>query len=848
MRSLPLQGRVFGLSFSDYFMGSTSKKKRREEGALIYRVFQEPQVPLRERFRRLLAGTWLLLLFGTLLSFVAFFGRPPRAPVVYEGMVPNYSFSAPFSFSYMSSIRRSEREHNARLHVGPVYTLKLDAQERLLEFFVRVSEKNIAEFARLKKLKVRTTRDAAIAENLRSVFEAMNLGDTDPRLKRADVLQGLAMGQSRLIEYCNSAKDYEKLVLMSREVFLNIAKEGIFEDGFGRNKSRDFASSSATENVGYTESEVKRAFSERLQNVLWQRVFTDITRGNLAKIVDEVEYLFQLSSLFRTNMFFDREATIRQKDLAAESVGDTVVHVHAGEYLLNERVPVSAEMLERWKAYRVEEEKSSSRVFGDTRSFFSDTFYTCCILLSAAIFSIIFVPNVFRERRNVIALAGTLVFLDTALVRLLVGIIESARFEEIFAHTENIQIWLSAPTIVAILAAVMLGTPLAVITSMTSASVIALMLGGSVECLLVSAVAVVTSVYIARDARKRSVLLRAGLYSGIAMALTSLIVGFHDGSGWQSVVYNFGAAVAVGGVSGVVASGMLSVFEGIFKTTTNITLLELADYDHPLLRRLQIVAPGTFLHSVMVADYAAKAAQAAGANAVLCRCAALYHDVGKTLKPEFFTENQKAGIENPHEELTPSMSALIIKSHVREGVELAEEYHLPSPVCDVIRQHHGRSLVGYFIRKAQQLAILNGDESLVDESNYRYDGPRPQTMEAAILMLCDIVEASSRSLKKVTQQAVEDLVEKLVYERVKDGELSDCPITLRQIEIVRKSLVNSVLMSFHKRVAYTDAEKENLRGGSDQLNSAPRMRVLTPDVFPQGAENRSEESSEPEKP
>ena len=182
-------------------MGSNSKKKRREEGALIYRVFQEPQVPLGERLRRLFAGTWVLLLFGTLLSFVAFFGRPPRAPVVYEGQVPNYSFAAPFSFSYTSKIRRSEQEENARLHVGPVYTLKLEAQERLLEFFVRVSEKNIAEFPRLKQLKVRTTRDAAIVENLRSVFESMKLETLNPRLNRPEALQELAMGQSRLIEY-----------------------------------------------------------------------------------------------------------------------------------------------------------------------------------------------------------------------------------------------------------------------------------------------------------------------------------------------------------------------------------------------------------------------------------------------------------------------------------------------------------------------------------------------------------------------------------------------------------------------------------------------------------------------
>lgn len=823
-------------------MSSVSKKKRREESAFIYRVFQQPQVPFWVRFRRLFAGIWMLLLFGAILSLVAFFGRPPRAPIVYEGMVPNYSFSSPFSFSYTSKLLRTEREENARLHVGPVYTLKAEFQERMLKFWKLLSEKNAADFKRLKSLNVRTSRDVAVSENILSVLNEHKIDDAETLLKDADALQDLAMGQSRLIEYCDSAKDYEKLAEAAKDVFWHFAKQGIYEDSLQRGSAFELmASGVRSSRGGYTETQVKKAFSERLQNVLWQRVFTNETRGNLTKIVDEAEYVFQGLSLFRTNMFFDREATIRQKDLAAKSVGDTPVHVHAGEHLLTERVPVSPEILERWKAYRAEEEKGGDAFFGDERSFFSNAFYTYCILFCAAVFSIIFIPNAFRERRNLIALAGTLILLNVALVRGLSAVIEAPRFEQVLAQAESIQIWLSAPMFIAILAALMLGTPLAIITSMVAAAIVTLMLGGNIECLLAAAVAVVTSVYIVRDARKRSVLLRAGFYSGIATALTSLIVGFHGSINWLSLGYNFGAAVVVGTVSGIAAAGTLSLFEGIFKTTTNITLLELADYDHPLLRRLQVVAPGTFLHSVMVADFAAKAAQATGANAVLCRCAALYHDVGKTLKPEFFTENQKTGIENPHDQMTPSMSALIIKSHVREGVELAEEYHLPTPVRDIIRQHHGRSFVGYFIKKARQLAVLSGeDDSVVDESNYRYDGPRPLTVEAAVLMLCDVVEAASRSLKKVTQQAVEDLVEKLILERVKEGELSNCPITMRQIEEIRVSLVHSVLMSHHKRVSYSDADKESAAQKKEdeslrvRILSESALSVLTPDGKPQG--------------
>lgn len=802
-------------------MSSISKKRRREESAFIYRVFQQPKVPFWERMRRLFSGVWILLLFGALLSFVAFFGRPPRAPIVYEGMVPNYSFSAPFTFSYTSTLLRAEHEENARLRVGPVYTLKLTNQERILAFWSRISEKNAEEFARLKSLGVRTSRDTAIAENLHAVLAEFKIAETDSVLTNAENLQSLAMGLSRLIEYCDSAQDYEKLAAASKDVFLSLAKRGIYDDGGTRSEGLGVR--------GFTEAQVKKAFAERLQNVLWQRVFTNETRGNLAKIVDEVDYIFQTLALFQPNMFFDHDATLLQKELAAKGVGPVTITVHAGDHLLTERVPVSAEMLERWQAYRSQEEVANGEFFRDQHSFFSYTFYTYCILISAAIFSIIFIPNAFRERRNLVALGGTLILLNVALVRFLSGVIESPRFEQVFAQVDGIQIWLSAPTLVAILSALMLGTPLAIITSMVVAAIITLMLGGNIECLLAAAVAIVTSVYIVRDARKRSVLLRAGFYSGVATALTSLIVGFHASDiGWHALACNFGVAVGVGTLSGVAAAGSLSFFEGIFKTTTNITLLELADYDHPLLRRLQVVAPGTFLHSVMVADFAARAAQTAGANAVLCRCAALYHDVGKTLKPEFFTENQKSGIVNPHDQMTPSMSALIIKSHVREGVELAEEYHLPEPVRDIIRQHHGRSLVGYFFKKARQLAVISGDDDgEVDESNYRYDGPRPRTVEAAILMLCDVVEAASRSLKKVTQQAVEDLVEKLIFERVKEGELSNCPITMRQIEEIRASLVNSVLMSNHRRISYSDADKEKPIASPLHTEDPLRVRGLS---------------------
>lgn len=815
-------------------MAHISRRKRREEGALIYRVFQEPRVPLRERLRRLLAGTWLLLVFGAALSFIAFFGRPPRAPVVYEGYVPNYSFASPFSFSYASTLLRNEREENARLQVNPVYALKLEPQEAAMGELDRVFDRVAADFPRLKRLRVRTTRDAALSEIIAEIFVAGEAAESVPVSVRETTRQDLALGISRLIEYCDDETRFRELADAAKSVFWVLAKEGVFEDSRegGKKFSRFPGRARFGDETGCSEREAESVFSERFRTVLWQRVFTKEMRGNLGKVAEEVGYVFQTAGLFRANMFFDREATLRQKNLAAQNVGESIVKVRAGDPLLSERVPVSAEMLERWRAYRAAEEKNSDALFEERLPFFSNTFYAYCILASAALFGILLTPDIFRERRRRLALAGTLILANAALVRLMLGVVESPRFEEIFAQTENIQVWLSAPTCVAILSALMLGTPLAVVTSLAAASISSLMLGGNAESLLAASVAVMTSVYIVRDARKRSVLLRAGFYSGIATALASLLVGFHESFSWESFAANFLAAVVAGAFSGIAAAGVLSVFEGIFKITTNITLLELADYDHPLLRRLQVVAPGTFLHSVMVADFAAQAAQAAGANPVLCRCAALFHDVGKTLKPEYFTENKKEGMPSPHDRLTPRMSAIIIKSHVREGVELAEEYHLPEAVRDIILQHHGRALAGFFFEKAKKLAVVaaqeNGEEpAFVDDADYRYDGPRPRTLEAAVLMLCDAVEASARSIKKFSRQAVEDVVNKRVMERIIDGEFSECPITMKQIDAVRRSLVDSVFTSRHERISY-DTES-NGNAAEKKPADEPHVRVLNPE-------------------
>jgi hypothetical protein len=234
---------------------------------------------------------------------------------------------------------------------------------------------------------------------------------------------------------------------------------------------------------------------------------------------------------------------------------------------------------------------------------------------------------------------------------------------------------------------------------------------------------------------------------------------------------------------------------------------------------MQVEAPGSYHHSLMVANLAENAASAVGANPLLCRACSLFHDIGKMKQPEYFTENQTA-LTNPHSRRNPAMSALIIKSHVKEGVEMAREHRLPKVVRDVIRQHHGTTLVKYFYHEAkkqvrQERLPLGGGADLdePDESTYRYDGPKPRFRESAIIFFADSVEAAARSLRKVTKHSVEELLETIFVDRLEDGQLDECPLTLEEVATIKSSFISTILNMLHSRIEYPENEKPKKKGG-----------------------------------
>jgi putative nucleotidyltransferase with HDIG domain len=285
---------------------------------------------------------------------------------------------------------------------------------------------------------------------------------------------------------------------------------------------------------------------------------------------------------------------------------------------------------------------------------------------------------------------------------------------------------------------------------------------------------------------------------------------------WDSA-FAFSSGIA----AAIVTTGITPLIELAFDYTTDIKLLELANLDRPILRRLMLEAPGTYHHSVVVGSLVEAAASEIGANPLLAKVCGYYHDIGKIKKPLYFIENQQSG-KNPHDKLAPSMSGLILIAHIKNGVELAREIKLGQIITDTIQQHHGTSLITYFYEKAKQLKGSNA----VKINDFRYPGPKPQTKEAGLVMLADVVEAASRTLENPTPSRIQGLVQNLTNKIFSDGQLDNCELTLKDLHNIAKSFNKILTGIHHHRIEYPDktapeSRKKKKNGSADKQPPKP---------------------------
>lgn len=455
---------------------------------------------------------------------------------------------------------------------------------------------------------------------------------------------------------------------------------------------------------------------------------------------------------------------------------------------------------------------------------FLGMFYGFALALTAlAMFHVGHQQSCGRNSRVVLVLGGLIGHL--LLVRLVMTFADAGSIPEIYR-------FLFVPCALApMLHGVLLGRTVGAFSAVYVSLIGSLLVpaGDVMPYLIVSLVSGMTGVLCVDRVRKRIQLLRAGIYVGLVTVLLALVLGrLNILAGFESEVMSrlqilgMGSSIAftTSLLTAMIISGLLPMFEGGFQLTTDISWLELSDLNHKLLRQMQLEAPGTFHHSLIVAALAEAAAEKIGANAPMCRVCSYFHDVGKLKKPGYFIENQHDGAENPHDALTPTMSALIITAHVKDGIDLAVKHKLNPRIIQVIQEHHGDSMVYFFYRKAQEQKRaemekvdqgLENPEDLprVEEKSFRYPGPRPSSRESGIICLADTIESASRTLKKPTPAKIRALVEELVKAKINDGQLDACPLTLGELAVLKESFSNTLRSMMHSRIDFPKPDEKN---------------------------------------
>ena len=746
-----------------------------------------------ETSRMIEAG--LFLLFSILVMIICFLGQQPKGPRIILGQPAPERIVADFSFSYSSSVETEQLTLAARAQVPPVFQRTFQPYQAFEKF---ISELN----SRIAKNQIDFETEGA--ETLEHELEKTTQALLESHQLQIDA--ELIVGLNSLI----TPKERSTLFKQALDILKTIYIDGVY-------------TLNSTEGSGAQVTMIQLQDEYGQNNLPNSRSLDDaevVLRVRINALSDDKQTARGLYEIFRTgltsNLRYSATSTNRAIEQALAQIAPARVAVKENETLIEPGSIITALAIERVDAYRLQALELGSRSLVLNSLFLERVLLTALLLI--AVF--IYLKKGLRDthkRNRAIAITAVSILLNLMLIRVMIELGE-------ISLSEN-RPWLSilpymppfalAPIIVAVL----LGTAPAVLSALIISVLFGIMQDNSIEFLLISFISGVVGCYFSDSIRLRSNLVRAGFISGITAALAGSVVAALNNFGLALIGQQIVLTLIVGGLTGIATVGLLPVFEQLFKITTEITLLELTDFNHPLLRRMQIEAPGTYHHSLMVANLSENAAATIGASPLICRAACFFHDIGKLVKPEYFTENQKNGI-NPHEQQTPSISALVIKAHIKEGVELARKHKLPRIIVDVIRQHHGTGLIQFFYFQAQQQQDhvqtklpLDGkigrskEKKKVDESTYRYDGPKPDFKESAIIFFADSVEAASRSLKKVTQPAVEELIDNIFRTRIEDGQLDECPLTFQELNQIRSSFVYTILNMLHARVEYPKVEK-----------------------------------------
>ncbi|MGD1148348.1 MAG: HDIG domain-containing metalloprotein [Thermoanaerobaculaceae bacterium] len=729
--------------------------------------------------RRILSKTWAwyacFVVLGALLIVP---GRSHRVPTLAAGEIASSDVVVDREVVLADSESTDEKRRRASLEVLPVY----------------VYDPGVA---------------ASLVEKLDRIFQEgrrQSVGDDFDLAQRLGEVGSLVV-QPREAAALRGSNFSEELLGLLREVVQRLYREGIVGD--------------RTELLHSAE----RGITLRVAGRAEERIELDVYRfldggAGLVELVEQrltaepgirrtqrAPLAALLARAMVPNVVLDRGETLARKLKAASSVEEVSVRLPRGKVLVRRGDEVSAQTARLLAALA---ERSTPT-------------QTLLPLVGAALIMVLLAgawlyylgrqgpsPEEARIRFGAIVVLSIVVLVLARGFAFLAGGVAASVMRDPFGHVE---IYLPALPhgAGAILAGLMFGLPVGVVFAVSQSVLVSLMLGGDVTLAVYALIVGVAAAFASQRLKERYVLARVGaVIAGVnAVAVVGLVL-------WHGKVADgavLAAQVVSGALGGVVAAALASfllpLLEALTGTITDIRLLELSNPNVPLLKRMSLEAPGSFQHSLAMANFAEAAAEAIGANPLLARVCCYYHDIGKLAKPEYFVENQRA--ENPHDNLTPWMSALVVSNHVKAGLELARQYKLPEPIREAITTHHGTKLIRYFYSRAKEKE--DPDKGEVQESEFRYPGPKPHSKEMGILMLADAVEAASRTLQDSTPGRIQSMIDQMIKNILEDGQLDECELTLKDLEKIGAAFFWVLTNAFHHRIDYPGFEFNRKRHG-----------------------------------
>lgn len=513
---------------------------------------------------------------------------------------------------------------------------------------------------------------------------------------------------------------------------------------------------------------------------------------------------FSLSSLQYVIDFFKSRKWTFEEDLQSKSllrhriehmVPEKITRVKAGTRIIDQGEKVGARHIAMMKAMR--ESLDAHRSLWDPLPIISSLLFSFIFVLVSALYFQINHPEILRSLQK-LSLLATIVVLT---------LIFAKGTEYILLHSsqsllESIRYPLIIP-FASILLCILLNGRIALYTSTFLAIILSVSLAvDHARFLIINIIASFAVIISMRSLRRRKQVFYVCGKAFLSSVLVLFAFQFASNTFWNlSLVDDLVCCFTFLFINAILVVGLLPLLESIFRVVTEMTLMEYLDPNHELMRRMTLEIPGTYQHSLVLGNLAERMAVSINADGLFCRAATLYHDIGKLINPQFFTENQQGGV-SVHQLLTPLESAQVIIGHIKEGVELARKYRLPDPFIDIIREHHGTTLVYYFYCK--EVERLGNEPSRVDQKQFRYPGPKPRSKESAIIMIADTLEAASRSLENITEKNITDMVERLIRDRIDDGQFDECTLTFEELSTIKKTLIKALLLTHHTRIKYPE--------------------------------------------